>query len=250
MTKLKLLGATALVLSSIAAIPGAQAKQDINHVKRHSEATVHANRSMKMSKVDARRGQNQRRQVSYNNGYNNGSDRLDTGFWPADAAANVVGGAVDTAGAIATAPFRGDTYARNDNSYNNGWNNNGRNNGYYDSNAAFYGNRSDNNGWDRRDTGFWPADAAANVVGGAVDTAGAIAVGATNTAGAIATAPFRDNNGYNNGWNNNYDSNAAVYGNRGYNRVGYDNSYAARNGFVCQPGTWFKGEDGRQHPCQ
>ena len=31
---------------------------------------------------------------------------------------------------------------------------------------------------------------------------------------------------------------------------GYDNGYAARNGFVCQPGTWFRGEDGRRHLCQ
>jgi len=30
----------------------------------------------------------------------------------------------------------------------------------------------------------------------------------------------------------------------------YNDSYAARNGFVCQPGTWFKGEDGRRHICQ
>ena len=35
-----------------------------------------------------------------------------TGFWPGDVAAGVVGGAVGTAGAIATAPFRGrDSYA-------------------------------------------------------------------------------------------------------------------------------------------
>jgi len=27
-------------------------------------------------------------------------------------------------------------------------------------------------------------------------------------------------------------------------------SYAARNGFVCQPGAWFKGKDGRRHLCQ
>jgi hypothetical protein len=27
-------------------------------------------------------------------------------------------------------------------------------------------------------------------------------------------------------------------------------SYARRNGFVCIPGTWFRGEDGRQHICQ
>jgi len=34
-------------------------------------------------------------------------------FWPADVAAGVVGGAIGTAGAIATAPFRYDTYAYN-----------------------------------------------------------------------------------------------------------------------------------------
>jgi hypothetical protein len=27
-------------------------------------------------------------------------------------------------------------------------------------------------------------------------------------------------------------------------------AYARNNGFVCQPGTWFKGEDGRRHICQ
>lgn len=26
--------------------------------------------------------------------------------------------------------------------------------------------------------------------------------------------------------------------------------YARQNGFVCTPGTWFRGDDGRQHPCQ
>jgi hypothetical protein len=31
---------------------------------------------------------------------------------------------------------------------------------------------------------------------------------------------------------------------------GYDNGYAAQNGFVCQPGTVFRGEDGRRHLCQ
>ena len=56
--------------------------------------------------------------------------------------------------------------------------------------------------------------------------------GAVGTAGAIATAPFRG------------DSYAY------YNGPTYSDSYAARNGFVCQPGTWFKGEDGRRHICQ
>jgi hypothetical protein len=94
--------------------------------------------------------------------------------------------------------------------------------------------RNDNNGWNgnQRDPNFWPGDVAAGVVGGALATAGA----AVDTAGAIATAPFHgdsyayDNSGNNNGW--------------------YDQGYAQRNGFVCQPGTWFRGEDGRQHPCQ
>jgi hypothetical protein len=27
-------------------------------------------------------------------------------------------------------------------------------------------------------------------------------------------------------------------------------AYARRNGFVCIPGTWFRGEDGRRHICQ
>jgi hypothetical protein len=58
-------------------------------------------------------------------------------------------------------------------------------------------------------TGFWPADAAADVVGGAV-----------GTAAAIATAPIGGA------------------------------EYARRNGFVCTPGTWFRGEDGRRHLCQ
>ncbi|WGS24136.1 MULTISPECIES: hypothetical protein [unclassified Bradyrhizobium] len=26
--------------------------------------------------------------------------------------------------------------------------------------------------------------------------------------------------------------------------------YARQNGFVCTPGTWFRGADGRRHPCQ
>jgi hypothetical protein len=59
-------------------------------------------------------------------------------------------------------------------------------------------------------------------VGAAADVAGA----AIGTAGAIATAPFRDSYAY--------DRNRA-YG---------------PNGFACHRGGWFKGEDGRRHPCQ
>jgi hypothetical protein len=89
------------------------------------------------------------------------------------------------------------------------------NNGWHDS--------WNDNRWDRRDSGFWPGDIAAGIVGGAI-----------STAGAIATAPFRS------------DSYAYYYdGPRG----GYNDRYAVRNGFACQPGTWFRGEDGRRHLC-
>jgi hypothetical protein len=69
-------------------------------------------------------------------------------------------------------------------------------------------NRYDN------DSGFWPSDVAAGVVGGAV-----------GTAAAVATAPFAPR------------------------PIGGEN-YARLNGFVCTPGTWFRGEDGRRHLCQ
>ena len=68
--------------------------------------------------------------------------------------------------------------------------------------------RNSYNSWDDN-SGFWPGDVAAGVVGGAV-----------GTAAAVATAP-----------------------------IGAE-SYARRNGFVCIPGTWFRGEDGRRHLCQ
>ena len=78
------------------------------------------------------------------------------------------------------------------------------------------------------DRGFWPGDVAAGVVGGAI-----------GTAGAIATAPFRnDSYGY---YNNGYNSGGLGWSGQ---------TYAQRNGFVCTPGTWFKGDDGRQHLCQ
>lgn len=68
---------------------------------------------------------------------------------------------------------------------------------------------------------FGPGAFAAGVVGGTI-----------GTAAAIASAPFTDSYAY--------------YGG------GYDDrsSYARRNGFVCEPGTWFRGEDGLLHPCQ
>jgi hypothetical protein len=99
--------------------------------------------------------------------------------------------------------------------------------------ARHHTERDYNRGYDQRDTGFWPADVAAGVVGGAI-----------GTADAIATAPFRsDSYAYYNGGYNGYNGYNGGYGQ-------YDSSYAVRNGFVCQPGTWFRGEDGRRHICQ
>jgi len=72
---------------------------------------------------------------------------------------------------------------------------------------------------------------------GPVDDAVGIAGAVVGTAAAIATSPFRGPDAYDNGYG--YDN--------GYR---YDAGYARRNGFVCQPGTWFRGEDGRRHICQ
>ncbi|QOZ70130.1 hypothetical protein [Bradyrhizobium arachidis] len=89
----------------------------------------------------------------------------------------------------------------------------------------------------RNDSGFWP-----------VDTAGAVAGAAVGTAAAVATAPFR-------GWGNSYAYDTSGGYNGNYNRgemgwYGNWDTYAARNGIVCRPGTWVKGEDGRRHICQ
>jgi opacity protein-like surface antigen len=96
----------------------------------------------------------------------------------------------------------------------------------HDRNRRDYERRAD------RDSGFWPANAAAGVVGGAVATAG-----------AIATAPFRGADAY--AWDN---------GNNDYYGYGYGGrdwkTYAGRNGLACTPGTTVRGEDGRRYPCQ
>ena len=98
---------------------------------------------------------------------------------------------------------------------------------------------SNDNRWDRRyDSGFWPADVAAGVVGGAV-----------GTAAAIATAPFRgDAYAY---YNDDSDGYYTSNGYRGGPHQDYArDSYATRNWFACQPGSWFRGEDGLMHICQ
>jgi len=75
-------------------------------------------------------------------------------------------------------------------------------------------------------------------VGAAADTA-AVAGAAIGTAGAIATAPFRD------------DRDSYAYDRAPNDRdYRYRPGYAPDNGLACQPGTWFRGEDGRRHLCQ
>ena len=129
-------------------------------------------------------------------------------------------------------PNRGDGYQRRvayrhtvDRNRDTNWNDNHWNNGWHDS---WNDSRS-------TDSGFWPGDVAAGVGSGAIGTADA----AIGTAGAIATASFR-NDSYA------YDGGGYYDGGRGWD----NRSYAQRNGFVCEPGTWFKGEDGRRHICQ
>jgi hypothetical protein len=121
-----------------------------------------------------------------------------------------------------------------------------------DANAGW----SDHNGWndERHDNGFWPADLAAGAVGAAAGVAGA----AVGTADAIATAPFGAGDSYA------YDRRVAAapppiplergdanYYDRGENGYyGNWDSYAARNGIGCRPGTLMKEDDGRRHICQ
>ena len=45
------------------------------------------------------------------------------------------------------------------------------------------------------------------------------------------------------GWGNSYEAGEMAWHGNWAN-------YAARNGIVCKPGTYFKGADGRQHVCQ
>lgn len=65
----------------------------------------------------------------------------DTGFWPAEAAGDVVGGAVGAAGAIATAPFRAVG------AWDNGWGNSGWGNNGWDNNNWGNNNWGNNGGW-------------------------------------------------------------------------------------------------------
>jgi hypothetical protein len=109
MTKLKLLSAAA-ILSAAIATP-ALAQEVIYNPGYCAQFYPNANCQNK-GPNNPYTGDYQRRQAyrngngNWDNGWNN------SGFWPGDTAAGVVGGAVGTAGAIASAPFRtGNSYA-------------------------------------------------------------------------------------------------------------------------------------------
>ena len=77
----------------------------------------------------------------------------------------------------------------------------------------------------------------AGIAGAAV--AGAAVVG---TAAAVAAAPY---------YGSGYYPGGPYQGGGPYAAYGYPaQDYATRNGFVCQPGTLVKLDDGRQYPCQ
>jgi hypothetical protein len=126
MTKLKLLSAAA-ILSAAIATP-ALAQEVIYNPGYCAQFYPNANCQNK-GPNNPYTGSYQRRAAGYqnNNGYWDNGWNDNRGFWPGDVAAGVVDGAVGTAGAIATAPFRG---ARNDNSY-----------AYMDDNASYCAQR-------------------------------------------------------------------------------------------------------------
>src|SRR3979490_3269189 len=123
MTKSGLLGAAAVALVSALASP-AMAQEVIYNPGYCAQFYPNANCQNK-GPGNPYTGDYQRRTPYRNNGggwhdrrNDNRGELRDSGFWPADVAAGVVGGAVGTAAAIATAPFRDDSYAYyNDNSY-------------------------------------------------------------------------------------------------------------------------------------
>jgi hypothetical protein len=84
MTRMKILGAAAIV-ASVLTSPAMAQQTYRDHGVRHDR--------------------------NWQNSYNRTQDR-DTGFWPAEAAAGIVGGAVGTAAAIASPPIGGAEYAR------------------------------------------------------------------------------------------------------------------------------------------
>ena len=89
-----------------------------------------------------------------------------------------------------------------------------------------------------------------SVYGTGVVGAGVVGAAAIGTAAAVAaTAPYYGGAGYYAGGP--YYQGARYYTGGPYAAYGYPaQDYATRNGFVCQPGTMTRLDDGRMYPCQ
>ena len=107
--KIRMLAGAAAVAALIATPAMAQqTQQKFAGPQHHAADSTGAKKMKKMhqSRLNARGALAQQDRLE--------DRRSSSGFWPADVAAGVVGGAIGTAGAIAAAPFtplRGDSYA-------------------------------------------------------------------------------------------------------------------------------------------
>jgi hypothetical protein len=116
MTRFKILGAAAILASALAS--PAMAQQVVYNPGYCAQFYPNANCQnlgpgnpyTGSYQRQAYRDRTYRQDSNWQNSYNRWDDR--SGFWPGDVAAGVVGGAVGTAAAIATAPIGGTEYAR------------------------------------------------------------------------------------------------------------------------------------------
>ena len=112
MTRFKILGAAAILASALAS--PAMAQQVISNPGYCAQFYPNAN-CQNTGPGNPYTGSYQRQVYRQNGDWQNSNNRWDDrerGFWPGHVAAGVVGGAVGTAAAIATAPIGGEAYAR------------------------------------------------------------------------------------------------------------------------------------------
>jgi hypothetical protein len=111
MTRFKILGAAAILASALAS--PALAQEVITNPGKCAQYYPNAN-CQNLGPGNPYTDRYQRQTYRQNGGWQNSYNRWDgrDSFWPGDVAAGVVGGAVGTAAAIATAPIGGDAYAR------------------------------------------------------------------------------------------------------------------------------------------
>ena len=84
--------------------------------------------------------------------------------------------------------------------------------------------------------------------GAGVVGAGLAGAAVAGTAAAVAAAPYYGRTGY---YSGDPYYRGAGYTGGAYAAYGYSvQDYATRNGFVCQPGTMTRLDDGRMYPCQ